>query len=248
MKDMNTKIKVLLVEDDAGLRMTVCDRLQAEYYECTAVDDGNAGFEAARSRLYDLILLDVMLPGKNGFDVCRDLRNAGIQTPVLMLTARDQIIDRVLGLKLGADDYLCKPFDMAELLARMEALLRREKRTAKADTGQAAESGAERSSQSEAVHDYTDFRFDFSRGIIEHQGKEQLLSAQEYKLMSYLCTHPEEIISRDALLDAAWGYESETSTRTVDVHIAWLRKKIGDTGLIPKHIQTVRGLGYRFIP
>lgn len=245
---MNTKYKILLVEDEAGLRMTVCDRLQAEYYDCTAVVDGKTGFETARSQDFDLILLDVMLPGKNGFDICRDLRNAGIQTPVLMLTARDQIIDRVLGLKLGADDYLCKPFDMAELLARMEALLRRTVRPAESVSGQEVASGTQKSSKTDSVHDYTDFRVDFSRGLIEHKGKEQLLSAQEYKLMAYLCAHPKEVISRDSLLDAVWGYGTETSTRTVDVHIAWLRKKTGDSGLVPKHIQTVRGLGYRFVP
>jgi len=172
-----------------------------------------------------------------------------------MLTARSQIIDRVLGLKLGADDYLCKPFDMNELLARIEALLRR---TQPIDTSGAAP-GAVPTGNRSLVDDtdsgtprgketYTHFTVDFQRGTVEHQGLVQNLSAQEYKLLAYLTRHPGEIISRDTLLDAVWGYGTETTTRTVDVHVAWLRKKIGDTEPAPYHIQTIRGLGYRFNP
>lgn len=241
---MNHKTAILVIEDDAGLRMTLCDRLSAESYECTAVADGTEGFNTAKAGHFDILILDLMLPGKSGFDICRDLRASGFSVPILMLTARDQIIDRVLGLKLGADDYLCKPFDMAELLARIEALLRR----AAAAEPALKEQNATKAQQLPPVQDYGNFQVDFSRGMVSHNGREQLLSAQEYKLLSYLCSRPGEIIKRDRLLDEVWAYGTETSTRTVDVHIAWLRKKIGDSGLVPRHIQTVRGLGYRFIP
>lgn len=225
-----------MVEDEAALVMTVGDRLEAEGYQIFSAPDGTAGFDQARNGSWDLILLDLMLPGKNGFDICRDLRAAGVATPVLMLTARSQVLDRVVGLKLGADDYLCKPFDMDELVARVEALLRRGRGSAPPQAG------------SRRREDYGDFLVDFSTGTVELDGQREELSAQEYKLLEYLTGRPGEIISRDELLDAAWGYGSETSTRTVDVHVAWIRRKIGDTGPAPRHIQTVRGLGYRFVP
>jgi DNA-binding response OmpR family regulator len=241
---MQTKAKILLIEDEAGLVMTITDRLQTEGYLCEAITDGLSGFTKAKNNVYDCILLDIMLPEKNGFDVCRDLRACGCQTPILMLTARSQVIDKVLGLKLGADDYLCKPFNMEELLARIEALLRRRDRIIQSDE-QKKEDFLQKQ-QGELV--YEDFTVDFSTGYIEQNGEKIQLTAQEYKLLSYLTDHPDEIISRNTLLDVVWGYGTETSTRTVDVHIAWLRKKIGDTGILPRHIHTIRGLGYRFKP
>lgn len=274
---------ILLIEDEPGLVLTISDRLTAEGYQCDTEKDGKIGFEKAKNGSWDLLLLDVMLPEKNGFDICRDLRAQGFGAPILMLTARSQIIDRVLGLKLGADDYLCKPFDMNELLARIEALLRRSKAldtaiaagavavtfgaaktygatdTVSPNTGSAASaSGPAGNGAASATgtgpeaprgkETYTHFTVDFQRGTVEHQGLVQNLSAQEYKLLAYLTRHPGEIISRDTLLDAVWGYGTETTTRTVDVHVAWLRKKIGDTEPAPYHIQTIRGLGYRFNP
>jgi DNA-binding response OmpR family regulator len=239
--------KILVVEDEPGLVMTLTDRLEAEGYRCDSRTDGVAGFEAAHSRAYDIILLDVMLPGKSGFDVCRDLRAAGDATPILMLTARGQIDDRVLGLKIGADDYLCKPFDMAELLARIEALLRRTERSVSKQSEAENARVWERAASRGRV-DYGDFVVDFSAGTIARAGETYSLSGQEYKLLAFLAEHPNEVFSRDRLLDAVWGYGSEVTTRTVDVHVAWIRRKIGDAELIPRHILTVRGLGYRFVP
>ncbi|WP_304224527.1 response regulator transcription factor [Gracilinema caldarium] len=239
---MGKTSSILLVEDEPGLVLTISDRLTAEGYHCDTASDGTAGFEKAKNGSYDLIILDVMLPGKGGFDICRDLRALGYKLPILMLTARSQVIDRVLGLKLGADDYLCKPFDMNELLARIEALLRR------AQPQEEGPIGGTPSERSRGTERYTHFTVDFQTGTVEHSGTIQSLSAQEYKLLAFLTRHPGQIISRDKLLDAVWGYGTETTTRTVDVHIAWLRKKIGDTEPAPYHIQTVRGLGYRFVP
>jgi len=243
--------KILVIEDEPGLVMTLTDRLEAEGYRCESRSDGVSGLEAAHSRGYGLILLDVMLPGKSGFDVCRELRASGDKTPILMLTARGQVDDRVVGLKLGADDYLCKPFDMAELLARVEALLRRsEFRAPETAQGQGEAGNAlvwERAAARGRV-DYGSFVADFASGAIERDGETYPLSGQEYKLLAYLAEHPAEAFSRDKLLDEVWGYGSEVTTRTVDVHVAWIRRKIGDTDLIPRHILTVRGVGYRFVP
>ena len=239
--------KILVIEDESGLVMTLTDRLEAAGYRCESKTDGKAGFEAALSGAFDLLLLDVMLPGKSGFDVCRELRAAGRKTPILMLTARGQIEDRVLGLKIGADDYLCKPFDMAELLARVEALIRRAGRcssgTSDAENARIWERAAARGRV-----DYGDFLADFAKGNIERAGEIHSLSGQEYKLLAFLAEYPNEVFSREQLLDSVWGYGSEVTTRTVDVHVAWIRRKIGDADLIPRHILTLRGRGYRFVP
>jgi DNA-binding response OmpR family regulator len=251
---MNKGKHILLVEDEPGLILTISDRLTAEGYRCDTAKDGKTGFDMAKNHSYDLILLDVMLPEKSGYDICRDLRASGMSTPILMLTARSQIIDRVLGLKLGADDYLCKPFDMNELLARIEALLRRiPSAEPSLPQGSSSPSGSNpvpgtSTENRRGVETYTHFTVDFQKGTVESRGVVQNLSSQEYKLLAYLTRHPGEIITRDTLLDAVWGYGTETTTRTVDVHIAWLRKKIGDSEPAPYHIQTIRGLGYRFIP
>ncbi len=159
-----------------------------------------------------------------------------------MLTARSLTLDKVLGLEMGADDYLTKPFDMAELLARVEAQLRRMPAAAAGATPGPDPAG-KRGQES-----YDGFNIDFSTGHVLRGAERLALSSQEFKLLAYLTDHPGIIVSRDQLLDAAWGYGSETTTRTVDVHIAWLRKKIGDADPLPRHIVTVRGLGYRFVP
>ncbi len=240
---MPEKPRILLVEDEKSLVMTLSDRLEAEGYHCASAGDGLAGFDRAWREPWDLIILDIMLPGKNGLDICRDLRGKGICSPILMLTARGQIIDKVLGLKMGADDYLTKPFDMAELLARVEALLRRVSAAAVPPVPPGSNPAGKRGQEA-----YDGFSIDFSTGHVVRDGERQGLSSQEFKLLAYLTDHPGLLVSRDQLLDAVWGYGSETTTRTVDVHIAWLRKKIGDTDPVPRHIVTVRGLGYRFVP
>lgn len=237
--------RILLVEDEEGLVMTLGDRLRAEGYAFDSASDGTSGFALAKKGEWDLLILDVMLPGKNGYDICRDLRAAGLKGPILMLTARGLVFDRVLGLKLGADDYLCKPFETSELLARIEALLRRPPLS---QPGAASPRPDGESASSRGRVDYDGFSIDFSRGVILRDGKEEALSAQEYKLLAWLTAHPGELFSRERLLQEVWGYDTAVSSRTVDVHVAWLRQKLGDSGPAPRHIVTVRGLGYRFSP
>lgn len=238
-----TRPRILLVEDEEGLVMTLGDRLRAEGYDFESAADGGAGYARAREGKWDLLLLDVMLPGKNGYDICKELRAEGLRGPILMLTARGLVFDRVLGLKLGADDYLCKPFETSELLARIEALLRR---PPLGGPGSPTREGGEQPAKGRV--DYDGFAVDFDRGVVLRDGGEASLSAQEYKLLSWLCSHPGELFSRERLLQEVWGYGSPVSTRTVDVHVAWLRQKLGDSGPAPRHIVTVRGLGYRFTP
>ena len=227
----NHQMKLLLVEDEPGLVMTLTDRLLAEGYEVESVGEAPAALDRATSGGYDAILLDVMLPGGNGFDVCRTLRQRGIQTPILMLTARGQVVDRVVGLKLGADDYLVKPFDMAELLARIEALLRRV--PAAALTADSCRFG--------------DVAVDFRRAEVTKAGRRVELSAREFKLLRYFVEHSGATISRDELLNEVWGYNAMPSTRTVDVHVAWLRQKLETNPRHPEHLLTVHGLGYKFV-
>jgi two-component system alkaline phosphatase synthesis response regulator PhoP len=228
--------RLLLVEDEPGLVMTLTDRLTAEGYDVESAMDAPRALTAATSSPFDAILLDVMLPGGNGFDVCRTIRQRGIQTPILMLTARGQVVDRVVGLKLGADDYLVKPFEMAELLARIEALLRRS----------ATPAG------SPAVPTADGFRFgdvavDFRKAEVTKGSMPVDLSAREFKLLRYFIEHRGAALSRDELLNEVWGYNAMPSTRTVDVHVAWLRQKIEDHPRHPQYILTVHGLGYKFV-
>jgi len=223
-------MRILIIEDEAGLRLTLSDRLRSEGYEVDTASDGNSGYEKALAGGYDLILLDVMMPGKNGFDVCRDLRQQSVSTPVLMLTARGQTIDKVLGLKIGADDYLTKPFETMELLARIEALLRRR-----------PAAGAEAS-----FAEFGDIRVDFKSTEVRRRGELLQLSAKEFQLLRYFVEHPGETLSRDQLLHEVWGYESMPSTRTVDVHVAWLRQKVEADPKNPVMIVTVHGMGYKF--
>ncbi len=225
---MNSRI--LLVEDEPGLILTISDLLSAEGYQVESAADGDAGLAKAASKEFALIVLDVMLPRKTGFDVCRELRQKGIDTPILMLTAKTQVVDRVVGLKLGADDYLVKPFDPAELLARIETLLRRVRKENRIPV---------RSFQ------FSDVLVDFERMEVHRGGEPVSMAAKELQLLRYLVDHRERVVPRDEILQKVWEYEGEVSTRTVDVHVAWLRQKL-DNPQNPKHIQTVRGKGYRF--
>jgi two-component system alkaline phosphatase synthesis response regulator PhoP len=227
--------RLLLVEDEPGLVMTMTDRLELEGYEVESVGDANSALQAGSSNAYDAILLDVMLPGGTGFDVCRTLRQRGVQTPILMLTARGQVFDRVVGLKLGADDYLVKPFEMAELLARIEALLRR-------TSTSAIPAGA-----SPETYRFGDISVDFRRAEVTKGGQKLELSAREFKLLRYFIEHRGAALTRDELLNEVWGYNAMPSTRTVDVHVAWLRQKLEDNPRHPEYIHTVHGLGYKFV-
>jgi two-component system alkaline phosphatase synthesis response regulator PhoP len=179
-----------------------------------------------------LIILDVMLPRRNGFDLCRDLRQRAILTPIIMLTARGQVVDKVVGLKLGADDYLTKPFEMIELLARIEALLRR------------APAAPTREPE---TYQFGPVRIDFRRAEVALDGEAVGLSAREFQLLRYFIEHRGSTLSRDELLNEVWGYNAMPSTRTVDVHVAWLRQKLEPNPRHPRFILTVHGLGYKFV-
>lgn len=224
---------ILLIEDEPGLVLTLTDRLESEGYTLETAHDGDAGLHLAQTKPFDAIILDIMLPRKNGFDVCRDLRQQGNRTPILMLTARGQVVDKVVGLKLGADDYLTKPFEMMELLARIEALLRR------VQPGTPASGGTE-------AFQFDVVQVDFKRAEVLRNRLPVELSAREFKLLQYLIEHRGRTISRDELLDEVWGYNAMPSTRTVDVHIAWLRQKLEPNPRHPRFILTVHGLGYKF--
>lgn len=223
--------KILLVEDEPGLRITLSDRLHSEGYQVETAADGEEGLERAAGGSFDLIVLDIMLPRKSGLDVCRDLRQRGFTTPILMLTARGQTVDKVIGLKLGADDYLTKPFEMPELLARIEALLRRA-RQAPAQPG--------------STHRFGSIQVDLRGTEVLRDGKQVPLSAKEFQLLRYFIEHPGETLSREKLLSDVWGYGETMSTRTVDVHVAWLRQKLENDPKQPQLIVTVHGLGYKF--
>jgi len=220
--------RILVVEDEPALRMSLQDRLESEGYRVETVATGDEGLERARSGAFDLVLLDVMLPGKSGFDVCRDLRRERSEVPILMLTARGELIDRVLGLKLGADDYLVKPFEALELLARVEALLRR----AVPDT----EAG---------TFTFGDVRIDFRRMEVRKAGEAVELSALEFRLLRYLVEHRGEVLERERLLNEVWGYEADVYSRTVDQHVANLRRKLETDSRHPEYLQTVHGAGYK---
>ncbi|HMJ61749.1 MAG TPA: response regulator transcription factor [Bryobacteraceae bacterium] len=220
---------ILLVEDEPGLRKTLSDRIRGEGFRVEVAANGIDGFEKAATGAFDLVVLDVMLPKKNGIDVCRDLRQQGVQTPILMLSAKSQTIDKVVGLKMGADDYLTKPFEAPELMARIEVLLRRP---------------VIRDSSSEIQ--LGSIRFNTRRAELSRSGKPIPISAREFRLLRYFTEHRGEALTREELLQAVWGYDSAPTTRTVDVHVAWLRQKLEDDPKKPKWILTVHGIGYRF--
>ncbi len=226
--------RILLVEDEAGLVMTLTDRLKSEGYTVLHAPNGVKGEQLARDRTIDLILLDVMLPQKGGFDVCRDLRSQGITTPIMMLTARGQINEKVVGLKLGADDYVTKPFDMLELLARIESLLRRPQVF---------------TDPSSALHTYSfgAITVDFRKREVSAGGKAIDLSSREFDLLKFFIENRGSALSREAILNTVWGYDSVPTTRTIDTHITWLRQKLEDNPRHPRFFLTVHGIGYKFV-
>lgn len=223
--------RILLVEDEPGIVLTLTDRLSREGYAVESETDGESGLDRATREPFDLVLLDLMLPRLSGFDVCRELRRRAVETPVIMLTARGQTVDKIVGLKLGADDYVTKPFDMAELLARVEAHLRR------APTGAHPVEG----------HAFGEVRVDFRKAEATRGGVPLELSAREFQLLRYFIEHRGATLTRDELLNEVWGYTSMPSTRTVDVHVAWLRQKVETHPRRPQFILTIHGLGYKFV-
>jgi two-component system alkaline phosphatase synthesis response regulator PhoP len=223
--------KVLVVEDDEAMAVALRDGFDYEGYEVSVARDGEAGLTLAKTISPDLIILDVMLPKKSGLDVCKQLRGEGNDVPIIMLTARGQEIDKVLGLKLGADDYVTKPFSFLELMARVEAVLRRV------------------SGRQEQIESYSfgDVVIHFKQCEATKGGKPVELSPRELDLMRFFVEHRGEVVSRDQLLDTVWGYGNMPFTRTVDMHIAKLRKKIEDKPNDPKYIVTIHRLGYKFM-
>jgi two-component system, OmpR family, alkaline phosphatase synthesis response regulator PhoP len=227
--------RILLIEDEEDLILTLTDFIRSEGYSVESAADGESGFDLASWENFDLLILDAMLPKKNGFNVLRDLRRKGVQTPVIMLTARGQVVDRIIGLKLGADDYVTKPFDSGELLARIEAILRR---VPTADHLVLA-----------ALDSYVfgDVRVDFRRALVIRAGRQVELTAREYRLLRYFIEHREVILSRDDLLNEVWGYDAMPVTRTVDVHVGLLRQKLESNPRQPQYFLTVHRLGYKFV-
>lgn len=228
MKDKN--IVIAIVEDDDSVRSSLQLNLELEGYKVVTASDGEAGIELVGKESPDLIILDVMMPRKDGLQTCKELRNAGVSTPLILLTARSAEVDKVLGLELGADDYLAKPFGMLELVARVKAMLRRTQVMHTVDK----------------IH-FDDVVIDFKAYKAERNKIPLELSAREYRLLRYLVAKAGAVVTRDELLDEVWGYNSYPSTRTVDNHIARLRQKIEDNVEAPKHILTVHGVGYRFV-
>ena len=230
------KTKILIVEDDPHIRLGLEAVLASDGYEPVSCARGDEARAACAQHRPGLILLDVMLPGLSGYDVCRQLRAAGLTTPILMLTAKCQEIDKVVGLDLGADDYVTKPFGVRELLARIQALLRRVPASRSADATPEASFtiGA-------ATIDPKTFQVTRGKTVEE-------LTAKELKLLQCFHAHPGEVLSRDRLLNDVWGYNYYGTTRTLDQVVVQLRKKLGDNGAAPKHLLTVHGVGYKLIP
>lgn len=226
--------RILLIEDENTLSLLLRERLEREGYSVTVCNDGEQGLTQALGGAFDLLLLDIKLPGRNGFDVCRELRRHSMNVPVLMLTARGDVNDRVLGLKTGADDYLVKPFEVAELLARMESLLRR----ANNSPPQLIDS----------LFCYGSVVVDLRKEEVLRDGLPVELTAREFELLRYFVSHPDERISRDVLLRQVWGYQGLPTTRTVDVHVGQLRQKLESNPKTPRHILTAHRSGYKFVP
>jgi DNA-binding response OmpR family regulator len=225
---------VLVVEDDKAMSVALCDGLASEGFTIACAANGEDGFSLASARKPDVVILDVMLPRLSGLDVCRKLRADGNDVPIIMLTARGQEADRVLGLKLGADDYITKPFSFLELVARIEAVLRRS-----SPPGQALTDVQE--------CEFGDVRIDFRHHEATKRGRPIALSAREFMLLAYLVAHRGAVITREQLLDAVWGYDNMPFTRTVDTHVAKLRKKIEDDPANPRYLITLHRLGYKFL-
>ncbi|MBX2820036.1 MAG: response regulator transcription factor [Rhodothermaceae bacterium] len=224
--------KILLIEDEPGLIATLSKRLESHGYDVSISRNGSDGLDEAINHWYDLVILDIMLPGMDGFDICRDLRRHKEHLPILMLTARGQTIDKVLGFKLGADDYQTKPFQMAELVARIEALLRR--------------SNHGENLASSSSYRFADIEVNFRRAEMRRNREVVDCSAKEFQLLRHFILNKGQVLSREEILNTVWGYETVPNTRTVDVHVARLRQKIEANPGKPSHLLTVHNMGYRF--
>lgn len=223
--------RILIIEDDPAISKGLSDALKEEHFEVVTEEDGEKGFKFAQNENIALIILDLMLPSRNGIEICTDLRKKGINTPILMLTSKKEEMDKVLGLEVGADDYMTKPFSVRELLARVKALLRRKQ---------------------EIFKDIEEYAFgnveiDFKKQTAIKNNKTIELSTTEYKILKYFIEHEGEVVTRDDLLDKVWGYDVFPTSRTVDNYILSIRKQIEDNPSEPKHLLTVPKAGYKFV-
>lgn len=230
-------IKVLIAEDDISLRQGLVDLLEGEGYAVTPTADGKEALDAFGAERPDLVLLDVMMPEMSGYDVCREIRKQDTHTPIIMLTAKGEEIDKVVGLELGADDYVTKPFGLHELRARISAVLRRSKNNLK----QTEQGCTQQFSIGVALIDCKTYQVTLA-------GDTQSLTSRELKLLEVFASRPNEVLSRNDLLNAAWGVDYFGTTRTLDQHVAQLRKKVEQDPAQPKHLLTVHGVGYKFVP
>jgi DNA-binding response OmpR family regulator len=233
---MSRKV-ILVAEDDANILRGLVDTFESEDYEVRSARTGTDALALLARGAVDLVILDIMMPGKSGYDVCREIRKKDEKTPIIMLTAKSEEVDKVVGLELGADDYVTKPFGVRELLARVNAVLRRSQRP----VADASEEGAE------AVFRFGAAEVDRKRFVARVGKREHSLSARELKLIDHFRAHEGEVLSRDDLLNAAWGVDYLGTTRTLDQHIAQLRKKVESNPADPKTILTVHGIGYRYV-
>ncbi len=224
------KFLLAIIEDDESVRQSLVLNLELEGFEIVTAGDGEEGVKVVQEKKPDLIILDVMMPKKDGLQTCKELRNLGVSCPLILLTAKNAEVDRVLGLDLGADDYLAKPFGMLELIARVKALLRRTQAAREIDSIL-----------------FDNVSVDFKAYRAQRDDCPLELSAREYRLLRYLVAKKGAVVTRDELLDEVWGYNSYPSTRTVDNHIAKLRQKIERNAESPQHILTVHGVGYKFV-
>lgn len=224
--------RILLIEDDPAIRTGIQESLELEHFHVIVATDGELGNQMARREKVDLILLDLMLPGRNGEEICRELRRDGITTPIIMLTAKGEEIDRILGLEIGADDYVTKPFSIRELIARIRAVLRR---------------GAGKGAATLDEYSFGDVHLDFMRQEATKASEPLKLTAMEFKIMRYFAEREGTVITRDMLLDDVWGYDAYPTTRTVDNYMLGLRKKIETSPSEPEHLLTVHKAGYKLV-
>jgi DNA-binding response OmpR family regulator len=227
--DAAKKTRILIVEDEPAMVAGLRDNFEYEGYDVISAGDGVAGLDRAINENPDLVVLDVMMPRMSGLDVCKQLKAKKPGLPIIMLTARGQEIDKVVGLELGADDYVTKPFSIRELMARAKAVLRRV------------------SPQAPEIYQFSDVEVNIRSNEVRRAGNVVDLSAKEFALLAYFVTHPAETLSRDRLLDAVWGYENYPNTRTVDTHIVHLRQKLEPNPEEPRFILTIHGTGYKFV-
>ena len=225
--------KILIVEDEPAMRLGLKDNLEFESYQVELAIDGAEGLKKATASQYDLIILDVMMPKMSGFDVCKAMRKAGVLTPIIFLTAKSEEIDKVLGLELGADDYLTKPFSLKELIARVKAILRR------------SQGSSDKNLKGEVS--IGNLTVDFGQFVARTHEGEVRMSHKEFEILQYLMEHTNEVVSRYDLLNKVWGYESQPTTRTVDNFILRLRQRIEENPNEPRHILTVHGVGYKLL-